>query len=370
MNILYVAVDAPNEWNSSEWRCAIPARQIQKVPGHGAAVISEAAFADSVKEGSEVARAIIAANLIVYQRNIFKNEVWNAIRFWQGLGHPVVVDMDDHYLGLPIGNPAFVYWNTPNADLNNRTPLDVAKERMLLVDAVMSPNPLILRAWGDCGVKELYLVPNYADGARWESLEKKPHEGFWVGWGGSHSHYETWFRSGCAEGLRLACAERPDIKVVIWGADTRILDMIPVPAEQKIHAGMVMPSEIERWPKEMAQFDVALAPLGGTYDRHRSWIHALEPMLAKVPWVGSKGELWGQLTEWGTTVGEDPREWASAIIHMHDQYASYQEKAEDAYVQAVAYTMERKAPEYISGMERIVRRSGAKWNRVPVIRVS
>src|SRR3972149_10215334 len=51
------------------------------------------------------------ADLIIVQRNIVNDEVINAMQYWQGMGKPVVVDLDDAYQMLPWSNHARAFWH-------------------------------------------------------------------------------------------------------------------------------------------------------------------------------------------------------------------------------------------------------------------
>lgn len=351
MNILYVVADNEREWNSAEWRCAIPYRTLTRTKGQSTAMITLDAFADSYKEHSMNAAAVIPADVIFLQRQLILSDVVNAARYWRGAGKCVVLDLDDHYLELASNNPAWGFWNTPGA--NGKRNIDVMREYVAsgVVDAVTSPNTRIVESWRKAGAKRAELLPNYAEGKRWVNTHKEPHIGFVLGWGGSFSHYDTWWRSGCALGLKLAQERRPDIRIVIWGSDWRVTGMIPARTE---YAGKIPPDRIGEWPHAIAQFDVALAPLGGDYDQHRSWLHALEPMLCGVPWIGTAGDPWMELGKWGTLVDDSPEAWASAIVDMHDNYESYRHKAEEGRKQAWANTMESKVWEYLQVLERIL----------------
>ncbi len=349
MNILFVAADTMMEWNSSEWRCAIPCRAIQRMPGQGAAMINTQQFEASTREDCAEGALLGQVDVIVYQRNMATEGALRAAQYWRGAGRAVVVDIDDGYTLLPPTNFSYPYWYGENGKYINNL-----KRMVPQMDGLSSPSKVILQDWQALGVQNTYHLPNWAQLDRFQNLHKEPHEGFWVGWGGSHSHYDTWWRSACGEGLKLACAQHPDMVVVIWGSDKAVYDMIPVPEAQKRYMGGIHPTRVEEWPKQLAQFNVALAPLGGEYDQRRSWIHALEPMLCRVPWVGSAGAPYAELAKWGRIVNEDtPEAWAAQI---DDAYKSPAKFIEDGYIQALNLTIERNASAYMETMLKIIQR--------------
>jgi hypothetical protein len=348
VNILYVVADGPMEWNSAEWRCAIPMREIAQMQGHGAAMLKIPEFVNSVNIGTGEMATVSMADLIFFQRNLYTPEAMRAAKYWQGAGRAVVLDLDDDYLGLPAGNPAYAFWYS-----NDGANIKALMANAMQVDLLTSPNKKILEKWRKVGMTRTLWLPNYPQGKWYEGLVKQPHDGFWVGWGGSASHYDTWFRSGCAEGIKLAFEKLPDAKLIIWGTDKRVLDMVDIPAEQKQYMGYIVPKDIYQWPIALAQFDVSLAPLGGEYDQHRSWIHVLEAMLAKVPFICSQGVPYAELGKWGREVPDSAESWAQAIIDARDNYQAWQDKAKSAYKQSIQLTIEAKAKDYVAEMNKV-----------------
>lgn len=362
MKILYVVCDTEAEWNSSRWRCMIPAAAMRKA-GHSVGMMKPGEFVASYNEGAEEGRFVGQYDIIIFQRNMCEPELFRAATYWSGAGKPVIVDLDDYYAGLPPTNRAWEFWH--NAEQS--THLRQMMTYLPLLDGVSSPSKKILEDWQELGVKHAYWMPNYADGSHFINLSKEPHDGFVIGWGGSHSHYDTWVRSACKEGIRLAFEARPDMRAMVYGADTRVFEMLPIPNERKAYAGLIAPNEIQKWPQALAQFDVALAPLGGQYDQRRSWIHALEPMLCNVPWIGSSGFPFADVASYGHVVlQETPEAWAEMLIDAHDNYVEWTALAERAYAQALGYTMERNIGQYAQTIAKIIqRRRAAMGGRLP-----
>ena len=132
MNLVYVYADTEREWNCSEWRCAVPARALQRTGRHTASLLSLQDFA----AGGPAARAACdAADVIVVQRNLF-GPVLSAMQHWKARGKTVVVDFDDAYDLMPPTNPSYRFWH---AGLS--TAPDGREERL-------SPEPLKQFQWG------------------------------------------------------------------------------------------------------------------------------------------------------------------------------------------------------------------------------
>jgi hypothetical protein len=282
------------------------------------------------------------SDLIHIQRNIVFPEVQNAVRYWQGAGKTITLDLDDAYTMLPPTNPAYEFWNQNITGLPE-PPLETLKKWVGEVDAFTSPSKRILEDW-----KGTYKVgiwwPNFTTGAWYEKVVKEPHEGIVIGWGGSSSHYDTfWFTPVC-EALKKVCELRPQVRIRICGFDVRILDLLDVP--NKEHVPFVPPDE---WPKNIAQFDIGIAPLAEEYDQRRSWLKGIEFGLAKVPWVGTEGWPYKDLG-YGTLVPNTVEAWVSALI---DKIDNPQDPMPD-YLKALEYTMERQAPHLAEVLTKLV----------------
>ena len=107
MNIVYVYADNPHEWNSSEWRCAVPARAINRSGLHSAEMIFVADFAFRTPEAVEKCQN---ADIIIIQRMLV-NEVLSAIQHWKARDKIVIAEFDDAFDLIEESNTAaYEYW--------------------------------------------------------------------------------------------------------------------------------------------------------------------------------------------------------------------------------------------------------------------
>jgi glycosyltransferase involved in cell wall biosynthesis len=327
MKIVYVYADAPSEWNCSEWRCAIPARAINRTSRHQAELISISEF------GSHTPAAVAAcrtADVIVVQRNLV-GAVLSAIQHWKARGKTVLADFDDAYNFMPPSNPAHLYWmqgvvsspdpNLPAARIDP-PPLTQFKWGLRLVHAATVPSKRLASDWQ--AYAEMRLLPNYIELSAYQNITREPHQDIIIGWGGSLSHLQSFNDSQVIQALKRVCRARPQVKVMICGSDRRIFNALPLPAEQKLWHPWVPYKE---WPRLLSRFDIGIAPLHGPYDERRSWIKVLEYMVMKIPWMASDGPAYHDLRSYGWLVNNTASAWERLLLDMIDHLDDYQQNA-------------------------------------------
>ena len=295
--------------------------------GHVGKLIHISGFVDYLSPA--IQDIISSADLVIVQRNIINQGVLDAMRYWIGLGKPLAVDLDDDYLGLPYSNPAYAFWIGNSAKLDP-PPLDTLTSGLRLTNALLSPNRNILRDWSH--VCRGYYMPNYMRDEWWTTLptraEMKAKLGLSdkivIGWGGSVSHYDSWWGSGIREAAVGIVRTHPEVVFLICGNDTRIFNQLDVPlANKRYHPG-VMPGD---WPKLVCAFDIGVAPLSGTFDQRRSWIKTMEYGLAGVPWLASDGEPYREHAGLGQLIPPDSAAWESALRQLIARLPQEQAKA-------------------------------------------
>ena len=335
MKVIYVFSDSPIEWNCSEWRMHAPSDAINwnaennpEYTGWSAKMIHITGFLDYLD--TTIQNHIAPADIIIVQRNVITTEAIDARRYWIGMGKPVAIDLDDMYQRLPWSNPAHAFWIENSANLDP-APLDMLERGLQTCNALISPNRNLLNDWSH--VARGYYLQNYArkewwlnDVSRHEQKSKLGLENkIVIGWGGSVSHYDSWWGSGLRDAASQICKTYPDVVWMICGSDPRILDQLDVPDRNKYAQPGVYP---EFWPDVVKTFDIGVAPLYGMYDQRRSWIKSLEYGLAGTPWIATDGEVYSNFTGYGKLVKGGVTNWFNAISSTIDNLYVLQQKSE------------------------------------------
>ena len=321
--------------NTSQWRQKTPSDAFNRHPEQGwfGKLVHFSGFLEYLSH--PIQEWVGPADLIIFQRNIVTPQAFDAIQYWQGMGKPVVVDLDDAYQMLPRSNPAYQFWNEREDTWQGKrvrgAGLKYLEEGLRLSNGLLSPNRSLLQDWRYVSGNSYYL-PNYAEPAWWVDLpsradlkKEKGLEGKTViGWGGSVSHYDSWYGSGIREAAGRVSQRHPEVIWLICGNDARIFNSLPVSRDQKVLQPGVPP---DVWPRLVKSFDIGLAPLFGLYDQRRSWIKGIEYALAGVPWVGTAGEPYKDIADLGTLVPNGADAWEEALEAVLSNLKSEQELA-------------------------------------------
>jgi len=361
MNIVYVYADSQAEWNSAEWRCAIPARAIQKTSRHTAALLDIESFAKNTKEAKAICNS---SDLIIVQRNLF-GPVLNVIQYWKARDKVLVVDFDDAYNFMPPTVKNYEFWiqgkltrKGPNQEqvltIIDPPPLTQFKLGLRLVHAATVPAAALINDWSEYA--PVYHVPNYIEVERYSQAVHTPHEDIIIGWGGSLSHLQSFEESGIATALRNICSSRPKVKIMICG-DKRVFNSMPVPEGQKIFQPWVL---ADQWPYQLANFDIGLAPLSGPYDQRRSWIKVLEYLIMKIPWVASEGPAYHSLRPYGWLVPNNASAWDRILFDLVDHLDDYkQEASRDPYLFGISQSMDDNVERVLLTYSKILEKAQA-----------
>lgn len=365
MNIVYISADNPHEWNSSEWRCAAPARAINRGRGAHADVVDVRAWltgsADAVCEG---------ADLIIVQR-VLLGPVLNALLHWKARGKTVMAEFDDAYDRMPDSNPAYAFWHRgwarkPDGSQEeiDPTPITQFAWGLALCDAASMPSRVLAADWAH--VVPTVVVPNWIDLRMYRQTDGRTDgqtDGpsvrppvrpsvLRIGWGGSLSHLHSFTDSGVLKALERVCRARPQVHVVIHGADGRIVDALRLPRHQKLHRPWV---PYARWPAQLAEIEIGIAPLEGAYDQRRSWIKALEYLALGIPWIASQGPVYEDLGRFGTLVPNSALAWEHALLDLVDHWPERKALAVQAAAeQAPRYSLDARRGDLLNIYRHVV----------------
>lgn len=313
---------------------------------------------------------VMKADLVIFQRNMVVPQAYDAMEYYQGMGKPVVVDLDDAYQILPWSNPAHAFW-IENSQKIEQNPVVILEEGLRRSNGLIAPNRLLLSDWKH--VTRGYYLPNFARGEWWSKVitreEAKQRlsikNRIVIGWGGSVSHYDSWWGSGIKEAAKRISMRHPEVLWLICGNDKRIYEQLPVPWSSKSHQVGVAPQD---WPNVVASFDIGVAPLYGPYDQRRSWIKGLEYTLAAVPWIGTAGEPYSDIVNLGTVIQNNEDNWEIALESMIANLKRKQDESLERRIVGYQWfaenqqdTYERVYKEIISSFSSVGRLSGIAY---------
>lgn len=286
MRIVFVFADTLAEWNCSEFRCAIPARSINAyAKGHHADLVAFQHFLDRQPESEKL---LARADAIVVERNLLLPALTEITR-WRERGKKIIGDFDDAYHLLPRDNSAYGFWmlslRQEGGEVKRIMPPVLTQFRGTLqaVDAVTCPSEVLLADWQSKTSAPGYYLPNLIETERYKGKPRPRSGRILIGWGGSKSHRHSFTGSGILEALRELTDSNPAVTVRVHGGE-EIYDLLPVKASQKEFVGW---KTYSAWPKEINEWDIALAPMVGAYDDRRSLLRMAEYTAAKVPFVAS-----------------------------------------------------------------------------------
>lgn len=322
MNVAYVTTDLSHEWNSAEFRAAIPARALNRTNGrHAAKLVDMVAWSEN---GPAAEYACENADVIVVQRGAMMGAL-AALRHWRERGKLVIADVDDGYLQIDHTHPAAEWWLkgrgvTPDGRRFQipRPAINEMAYGLQNTAGLTSPSRLILEDWKrEAGIRGEF-IPNYLDESiyRVKRTRAPSIDGtFWIGWGGSIGHLKSFTESGIAEALTRVMARRPHVRLAMGGVNNAVFDRIPSRLFQKFN---FVWRDHKRWPEILANFDMAVIPLAGDFDSRRSWLKPLECSMMGVPWVASLNPAYEGLTGRGVFVDNTIDAWESAILEIVD----------------------------------------------------
>jgi len=326
MNILYLYADTEDEWNCSEWRCAVPMRAINEQGKHAARMAAIRDWAMGKKDVD-----CEWADIIILQRLLMASLI-PQIERWKSQGKVIVGEVDDAYNIMPPSVRAYRFWHEGFVRVETsrgvkevkmaQPPWEQLIWSMKLVHAITTPSMELCGDWRDYNPNVFYL-PNYIDGEVY-----RPHRGkrdpdgrILIGWGGSFSHNDSWARSYLPEALRHIAAKNKDVYIVLAGGNVKVPEMVNI--KDRILVTGWMPHS--KWPAVLSSFDIGLIPLAGIYDRRRSWLKSLEYTFMGIPWIGSIGPPTRELAMYGTTITNSVKAWEraieSCINHLEERQA-------------------------------------------------
>lgn len=282
--------DFQEEYNTSAWRCFIPALGLVRA-GHDV-TISHYTGIDNYD-----------AEAYLVERNLFDDRLVKSVNRLVGAGKRVVVTFDDAYHLMPDYSPTKKTWSDKA--------LSKFYEMLGIVDCVIVPNKLLVEDYRQY-CKDIRYVPNYADPAIYFN-SKKLRSTVNILWGGNVTHLHSLKESGLLDALGKLC-EKDDRVRIVTVSDLVCKNTFAryLPSGRLLANGW-MP--LAYWPRFVSSSaDIIVCPLSGEYDRRRSWVKVIDAVMFDIPLVASNLEPFrgtGALL-----VDNTQRGWNSALADM------------------------------------------------------
>jgi glycosyltransferase involved in cell wall biosynthesis len=360
LRITYVYSDTKNEWNSSEWRCAVPAEALNRTGRHRARLLSIQEF---VANTNQTKTLCSDSDVIVVQRS-FVEPVIRRIQQWQNSGVAVIGDFEDAFNLIPKSCSGYNYWKQgkiltrcndgkPRWMRINPHPIAQFKKGLGILDAVTVSSEMLAEDWKEYN-PSIHYLPNYILVDRYKTMAQLRCREIVIGWGGSASHLESFQNSKILPALQEICKKHANVRVMICGNDPLLGKKMPVPPGQLIQQPFV---PVEQWPHILGRFDIGIAPLCGEYDNRRSWIKVLEYLVMSIPWVATKAPPYTVFNDYGFLVDNTAAQWIGALDELIENMTHYKAKAElEAYQFGVSQDINKNVSSILNIYRKYVRR--------------
>lgn len=246
-------------------------------------------------------------DVIVFQRILKRTTFELMTLFRDKYQKAVVLEIDDDFSHLPPRHPTRAITDPVKNPDENRHWLMRAAE---LADLVTVSTPALAEVYGSHG--RVRVLPNYVP-AEYLKIERQCHTKVWVGWSGAvQTHVGDLDVAGRGAGLAI---EETKAELRVIGTGEGVAESLGVTKRPKA-TGWV---SLERYPRELAQLDVCIAPLvDNVFNRSKSYLKPLEAASLGVPVVMSPSVEYQRLhDDYGLgLIARNPLEWHSYITAL------------------------------------------------------
>jgi glycosyltransferase involved in cell wall biosynthesis len=356
MRITYVVPEDETLWDSVEWRCAAPARAINRTGRHQASLLNFLDFS----EDNQISKAVCEeSDVIVVYRNLW-GPALSTIQHYQARDKVVVADFQEAYHLLEPEDHEYRFWaegayeqGGKKIDQIDPPPLTQFKWGLQLVNGATVPSKRLADDFQ--AYVRIEHVPDYIETERYAEMIPETHEGIILGWKGRSSHLRSFQASGVLEALQEVCQQRPRVQVMICCEDQKAVENLGLPAGKLIYRPWKDGSD---WPSPLARFDIGLAPLRGPLDQRRGWASVLEYLIMKIPWVASQGPAYYELRPYGWLVENTAGTWQRILLDMIDHLDDYKfEAAQAPYLFGLSQSLEENVYQLVDTYAQIVERA-------------
>jgi glycosyltransferase involved in cell wall biosynthesis len=276
-------------------------------------------------------------DVVVFQRPLAWRNVF-AIQLLQRNGVRCVVELDDDLASVHAQHDAFAYLNPATHPEANSQHL---ARCCMHADAVVVTTPALARAYGQ---KRAVVVENHIP-RRYLAVEADRDPDLvrigWTGKIGSHAGDLNVLQGAMSTVLR----SEPSARLCVLGDNTGVDRVLGLPDPPELVVGVGM----DRYPYEVARFDIGIAPLADTmFNRSKSWLKPLDYAATGVPFVCSGTDEYKRFTAQGCgNIAERSRQWVSALRRLIQSPSLRAEQAEAGREVAARWVMEDHVDRYV-----------------------
>jgi glycosyltransferase involved in cell wall biosynthesis len=276
-------------------------------------------------------------DVVVFQRPLAWRNVF-AIQLLQQNGVRCVVELDDDLSAVHAQHDAFEYLNPATSPEANWQHL---ARCCMYADAVVVTTPALARVYGQ---KRAIVVENHIPRRYLDVLADRDPDVVKIGWTGkvgSHAGDLNVLQGAMSTVLR----SEPSARLVVLGDNYRVDQVLSLPQEPELVVGVSM----DRYPHEVARFDIGIAPLADTmFNRSKSWLKPLDYAATGVPFVCSPTDEYKRFTAQGCgNLADRGRQWVSALRRLIQSPALRAEQAEQGREVASRWVMEDHVDRYV-----------------------
>lgn len=220
------------------------------------------------------------ADVVVLQR-VLNREVCDLIPHLQAAGTAVVVEIDDHFHGLPRSNPAYEQTDPTRSATYNR---DVLARACELADLVTCTTPGLAKQYGRHG--RVQVIPNYARSS-WLDLPAPDPGPLTIGWTGATMTHRGDL-DDARDAIREVLAGWPAWTFHALGSD-RVQLVLGI-ARERFSSAPWADLLTDDYPRAIQQIGLGIVPLrDSSFNRvGKSWLKGLEYAACGVPFVASR----------------------------------------------------------------------------------
>lgn len=276
-------------------------------------------------------------DVVVFQRPL----AWRtqfAIPLLQLHGVRCVVEVDDDLSSVHAQHDAFNYLNPST---NPQTNWQHLSRACAVADAVVVTTPQLGRVYGQkrAVVVENHIPRRYLDAAADHDPDRVVIG--WTGKIGSHAGDLNVMQGAMSALLR----SEPSARLRVLGDNTGVGRVLGLPEPPELVVGV----GLDRYPDEVARFDIGIAPLADTvFNRSKSWLKPLDYAACGVPFVCSETDEYRRFTRQGCGItAARGREWVSALRRLTREPGLRAEQAAAGREVAARWVMEDHVDRYV-----------------------